>query len=400
MDVDGRRAMDTQLPQRDPDLLDADDYLTGPKLDNLWDWFCAANHEKMDLQTIFVKLVNSARKPYRDSLLHSPTLSMPGTSRNTSSECTVTEKLDAPHARQQPHHRDDTPGAQLVYRTLAIAEDSLQTKQIIINQLQDRIRDMDQEQQEFKKKVEEEKGRLELDLRTEQAKCHALATDLVEQVARADELQDRITDMDQEQKAFKQKVQNEKRQLELDLAAVKEKHDKCLTDKKLMVNQLQDRIRDMDLEQKAFKQKVQGEKRRLKIDLAAVRAEHDKCHDLTPTYVAIRSASSDLWIQMCKDDIQRVQFVGALGVFELLQHSEGLVSFKSAYFDDTYLSFVESSFTLKSYEGIDSTDSTKNKFRLLWSDNAEVKIEPADVEGRFLDHGALFHIIVIDYTSV
>ncbi|KAF8457040.1 hypothetical protein BDZ91DRAFT_767322 [Kalaharituber pfeilii] len=57
---------------RDRDLLSSDTYLTDTALDQLWDWFCNANMKQMDPQFIFVKLVNTARNPYKDQLESRP----------------------------------------------------------------------------------------------------------------------------------------------------------------------------------------------------------------------------------------------------------------------------------------------------------------------------------------
>ncbi|KAF8460743.1 hypothetical protein BDZ91DRAFT_413421 [Kalaharituber pfeilii] len=332
--------MDTEHPQRDRDLLDADSYLTDAQLDSLWDWFCAASHERMDLQFIFVKLVNAARKPYRDTLLTSPALFTPGTSHYTPSECTITENLDLLEAQQQSHS-EDKPAAQVVYRALAIAEDSLQTKQTIINQLQDRIMDMDQEQQKFKQKIEEEK-----------------------------------------------------RQLELDLATVRSEHEKCddlttdITCKLGIINQLSDEVMELNQEQQEFQQKIEDEKRQLGLELATLRAEHDKCQNLTPTYVAIKSDKSNRCFELNNGQLRQAYTVNSFGIFELVQHTNGTVSFISTCFPNTYLSFSESRFKARTTsERIDSTCSTSETFRLHWREDATVKIEPADVPGRFLNIG-------------
>ncbi|KAF8464695.1 hypothetical protein BDZ91DRAFT_251819 [Kalaharituber pfeilii] len=130
----------------------------------------------MDPQMIFVKLVNSARKPYRDSLLHARGQFTPGTTRYTPSECTTTE--DIAEGQQPSHEGEDKSAIQALHTDLTITLDSLQTKQMIINQLQDHIRAMDQEQQEYERKVQGEKQKLELDLKTiraEHEQCPNLA---------------------------------------------------------------------------------------------------------------------------------------------------------------------------------------------------------------------------------
>jgi len=44
---------------RDRDLIPTDELLTDDALDELWAWFCGAAKDGIDLQLIFVKLVNS-----------------------------------------------------------------------------------------------------------------------------------------------------------------------------------------------------------------------------------------------------------------------------------------------------------------------------------------------------
>ncbi|RPB27937.1 hypothetical protein L211DRAFT_474815 [Terfezia boudieri ATCC MYA-4762] len=55
-------------PARDIDLLDTDQFLSNEELDELWDWFFAASAEGMDAELVFVKLINSARNPYRHNI--------------------------------------------------------------------------------------------------------------------------------------------------------------------------------------------------------------------------------------------------------------------------------------------------------------------------------------------
>lgn len=52
-------------PARDVALLDTDQFLPNEELDELWEWFFTASAEGMDPELVFVKLINSARNPYR-----------------------------------------------------------------------------------------------------------------------------------------------------------------------------------------------------------------------------------------------------------------------------------------------------------------------------------------------
>ncbi|KAF8475497.1 hypothetical protein BDZ91DRAFT_709766, partial [Kalaharituber pfeilii] len=117
---------------RDWDLMDADDYLSESKLDSLWEWFCAANEEKLDLQMIFVKLVNTARKLYRSNVL-SHRLPSSGSSHYTPTLC------ETPQQSHESHK-------------LAIAETLLQAKEAKIQDLQESFLHIEQEQQQHKKK--------------------------------------------------------------------------------------------------------------------------------------------------------------------------------------------------------------------------------------------------------
>lgn len=50
-------------PPRDPSLLDADQFLSGDDLDELWEWFHTAHADNIDPELVFVKLINSVRNP-------------------------------------------------------------------------------------------------------------------------------------------------------------------------------------------------------------------------------------------------------------------------------------------------------------------------------------------------
>ncbi|KAF8462109.1 hypothetical protein BDZ91DRAFT_797385 [Kalaharituber pfeilii] len=282
--VESTRTDHVEVLQRDRDLMEADDYLTESKLDSLWTWFSAANRNMMDLQMIFVKLVNSVRKPYRDNLLLSRSLSTPGgTSRYTPSECTITEYLAE---EQQPHYSEDQ-SLQVLHTNLTIAEDSLRTKQITINQLQDRITRMEQQHREYE-------------------------------------------------------------------------------------------------------QRVQGEKQQLERDLATIRAEHEKSRNLKPTYVAIKSGHwGEKYIQMTNDRVRVAKSIGPTETFELVRHPNGMVSFKSTCFPDTYMSAEAFNVRpgVRNYGGsvtCSNTCGSREKFWIHWPADARVGIEPVDFPGRFL----------------
>ncbi|KAF8454844.1 hypothetical protein BDZ91DRAFT_747031 [Kalaharituber pfeilii] len=176
--------------KRDPYLTRADEILTDDKLDNLWGWFRSASQNNIPSQMIFARLVNAARYPYYDNLLLARHTLSPGPTPYTPSECTVSA------GPAESHQRPDSEEGHFVIKTLqaglAIAEESLQTKQRIIKQLEDSLqmkqamvdqlegcmKQMENKQQEYKEKVE----KLECDLaslRAEQGKSANIASKLV-----------------------------------------------------------------------------------------------------------------------------------------------------------------------------------------------------------------------------
>ncbi|KAF8457103.1 hypothetical protein BDZ91DRAFT_701470 [Kalaharituber pfeilii] len=113
-------------PKRDRYLLIPDDILTDIDFDNLWEWFASALETNVDRQFIFVKLVNSVRKPYltqsRPTLTApsgNPFLSRTGTSY-TPSECMI---IDHTPGESQRHEDGDS-----VQKTSQIEELRLQLR--------------------------------------------------------------------------------------------------------------------------------------------------------------------------------------------------------------------------------------------------------------------------------
>ncbi|KAF8450065.1 hypothetical protein BDZ91DRAFT_786897 [Kalaharituber pfeilii] len=259
----------SEVPQRDRDLMEADDFLPDSKLDSLWEWFCAASQDNMDPQMIFIKLVNTVRKPYRDDILCSRGL--------------------------QPSRNEDV---QALQTKLSVAENSLQEKQKIIHELERRTREMEQDQQEYKQKVEADKRQLDLDLRS----------------------------MSEEHEKYQQKMEYDRIQLELDLRTI---------------------------------------------------TEYQRPLDLGPTKVAIKSAEgfSERYIQKVKEMVTATSAITPWSSFELFRHQDGTVSFKYYH--------VNLQQTSEEVSWSDSCGSTE-KFRLSWSGNSEVAIEPVDCPQRFL----------------
>ncbi|KAF8469744.1 hypothetical protein BDZ91DRAFT_655307 [Kalaharituber pfeilii] len=92
---------------------------------------------------------------------------------------------------------------------------------------------------------------------------------------------------------------------------------------------------------------------------------------------------------MTKDQVGMATSIGVLETFELIRHPDGMVSFKSTSFPDTYLSADGSNVQSGSsnaggYVGCSNTCGSREKFWIHWSANAKVGIQPADFPGRFL----------------
>ncbi|KAF8458734.1 hypothetical protein BDZ91DRAFT_742885 [Kalaharituber pfeilii] len=186
-----------EIQQRDRDLIpEADHFLTDDKLDGLWEWFCAASHDRFHPQMIFAKLMNAARKPYRENLVFArgQALITPSSTHYAPSEYTVTAGHVGEEGQEQPKPCEDIE----VLRTkLAIAEDSLQMKQMLLLQLEGRIKTMNQEMEDNRERLEGEKRQLELDLKNR----------------------------DQEHQAYKRETEDKRRQWEQHLASIRPEYE-------------------------------------------------------------------------------------------------------------------------------------------------------------------------------
>ncbi|KAF8455594.1 hypothetical protein BDZ91DRAFT_852749 [Kalaharituber pfeilii] len=107
----GAPSMCSRRPKRDCDLLIPDEILTDVDFDKLWDWFASVVETNLDRQLIFVKLVNSVRKPYLDHCrrnLTGPSRRLfpwqTGSTCYTPSDCTTTEY--GPVESQQEEEQD------------------------------------------------------------------------------------------------------------------------------------------------------------------------------------------------------------------------------------------------------------------------------------------------------
>ncbi|KAF8464282.1 hypothetical protein BDZ91DRAFT_849807 [Kalaharituber pfeilii] len=322
----------TRVPaqqHRDRDLTGSDELLTDETLDGLWEWFCnVANEDKFQSQLIFAKLVNAARKPYRDNHSlpqHCDRLFTPGTSRYASSECTS----GYIEGQQHPQQSEDKGTMEALSTKLAIAEDSAQTKktiikhledslqmkQTIVNQLEARIQGMEQELGEINLRHEGEKKQLDLDLkkvrqeyleykekeevekmqleskRTEmEGEKKQLELDLKkvrqeyieykekEEVEKM-QLESKLTEMDQMLQEYKQKVEGEKKQLELDLKKVRQEYLEYKETEEGERMQLESKLKEMDQSQQEYKQKVEDEKKQLELDLKKVQQDYLECKE-------------------------------------------------------------------------------------------------------------------------
>ncbi|KAF8453557.1 hypothetical protein BDZ91DRAFT_686781 [Kalaharituber pfeilii] len=142
--------------QRDPDLIQPDNYLTDGKLDKLWDWFGGAIQNKTDPQLIFVKLVNSVRKCYQGGHFSCTAESFGQGSLYTPTEFTATENVEP----LQPPCNETSP--EDLRASLAEVQAQVAIKEAMIDQLQDRIITMDKEREELIATKDREKNDLQL----------------------------------------------------------------------------------------------------------------------------------------------------------------------------------------------------------------------------------------------
>ncbi|KAF8464289.1 hypothetical protein BDZ91DRAFT_783715 [Kalaharituber pfeilii] len=363
----------TRVPaqqQRDRDLTGSDEFLTDETLDGLWEWFCnVVNEDKFQSQLIFAKLVNAARKPYRNNISlpqHRDQLFTPDTSHYASSEYTVTPGCI--EEQQHLEQSEDKVTLEGLSTKLAIAadsvqtkqtiikhlEDSMQMKQTIINQLETRIKGMEQELEENKLRHKEEKKQLELDLNKVQQEY----LDYKEK-GEGDrmQLESKLKEMDQMQQEYKQKAEGEKTQLALNL-------------------------RNMNLQYGQNKNKIENEKKSLERRLQVLQTEHEKCG---PCFV-LKSEQHKRFIDFSNGRAvaNSVRIPGMM-TFTLEKHSNEMVSFRASY-PTVYLSTDDRAAQNRSAAALklSETCGSKEMFWLHEDHQGGQYIEPVDFQGQFL----------------
>ncbi|KAF8453713.1 hypothetical protein BDZ91DRAFT_748798 [Kalaharituber pfeilii] len=349
-----------KLQQRDRDLMpEADDLLTDDTLDRLWEWFCMANNEKFQPQLIFAKLINGARKPYRDNrwVPHGYSVVTPGTSAYAPSEFAVTAEPAEVH--EPPDSRDETVATETLQTKLATAEDSLQTKQSIINQMEDalqskqtlinqleddlkkkqrviyqlekRVKKMDQEQEESRRIIEKERVQLELDCRKRDQE-HREHMETMQEERRQIEL--KFNEMTQEYHRYQRKAEEEKRKIEVDLKDMEQEHRQYKGSVEAEKIQLGMELKYIERAQREYKAEMEREKAQLERDLDTITAKHDSCG---PTQVILRSVHFGTFISVANGNVTATSETGEVETFKLLKHPNGTVSFQTNSFPINYL---------------------------------------------------------------
>ncbi|KAF8464290.1 hypothetical protein BDZ91DRAFT_783716 [Kalaharituber pfeilii] len=279
----------TRVPaqqQRDPDLTGSDEFLTDEKLDSLWEWFCnVGNEDIFHSQLIFAKLVNSARKPYRDNLSlpqHRDQLVTPDASRYASSGYTVTSGYI--EEQQHPEQSENKVTMEALRTKLAIAEDSAQTKQTIIKHLEDSL--------QMKQTI-------------------------------INQLEARIKGMERALEENELRYESEKKQLELDLKEVRQEYLEYKEKEEDEKMQLESKLTEMDQTQQEYEQEVKG----LQSSLQQLEAQHKKCgrfvlkSELHNTFIAVNTGLFGLPTLKAS-----TTFTGST-TFTLANHPNGMVSF-------------------------------------------------------------------------
>ncbi|KAF8464294.1 hypothetical protein BDZ91DRAFT_795878 [Kalaharituber pfeilii] len=331
--------------QRDRDLTGSDEFLTDEKLDSLWEWFCdMANEDKFQSQLIFAKLVNAARKPYRDSLSLrvSDGLFTPGTFSYTSSECRVT--AGCIEGQQHAEQSEDKVTMEVLSTRLAIADDSVQTKQTIIKNLED-------------------------SLQTKQTMIKHLEDSLQTKQTIINQLEVRAKGMEQELEESKLRYKAEKKQLELGLKEVQQEYLEYREKGEGEKMQLELNLNDMYQRQQVYQQMVENEKAllelklrndnrtidieksQLRMSLQVLQAEHEKCG----LRFVLRSEQYRTFIGFHNGRAIASSLLFGTMIFKLQKHPTDMVSFRANTHPTTYLTKRCFGFMKMEREGITSS---------------------------------------------
>ncbi|KAF8445449.1 hypothetical protein BDZ91DRAFT_853720 [Kalaharituber pfeilii] len=402
---------DLRIQRRDRDLMpEADEVLTDDKLDSLWEWFCMATNEKFQPQLIFAKLVNGARKPYRQNRPppHGYPLFTPGTSTYTPSECTIA--VGVAQVEQQPDTFEDTDTVETLQTKLVVAEDSLQAKQTIINQMEDALQTKqmlinqmqdalktkqalisqledslrmkqkvinelekrNQEQEERRRNIEEEKKKLELNSRKRDQQ-HREFGEKVEEERRQMEM--KLRELGQEFQESKEKVEKERRQMEMKLRELDQEFQEYKEKVEKERSQMEVHMESMDRNHRVYKDRVEGEKWQLRAQLQCIQEIERANQDKPLIQVSLRSAHHGTYISIANGRVTATREFSAVETFTLVKHLNGTVSFQTTSVTRSYLS-ADPKVKLR------STCGNEERFWLRsGSEDGSVFIEPVNSPG-------------------
>ncbi|KAF8457911.1 hypothetical protein BDZ91DRAFT_743602 [Kalaharituber pfeilii] len=303
----------------------------------------------------------------------------PGTTHYTPSECTVTDHSD---------HESAVILVQELNTKLAIADDSLQTKQIFIDQLEARIKELDQQLGNNKEKAECERRELEVNLENmNQRYCK-----FKENVAgEKRQLELDLENMDKECQAYKKTAQEERKQLELELENMSQQHQAYKEEAEGKRRQLELDLDNMDKEYVQYKEMAEGERKQLERNLMTIGAAHEHCGKLGPARVVLKSSYWHFkpYIEVENQRLTMNTPFNLSRGFAMLIYPDGMVSFQTIALPIKYLSADASDVmpgvnNLGGTVMLSGTCGSREKFWLHLSENDAVFIEPVDFRGRFL----------------
>ncbi|KAF8466023.1 hypothetical protein BDZ91DRAFT_726243 [Kalaharituber pfeilii] len=114
--------------------------------------------------------------------------------------------------------------------------------------------------------------------------------------------------------------------------------------KQSLIDQLQEQLTTMNNKHEELIRTSEREKQESKHQSNALKERYERqlgtAHDPTPTYVAIKSATfNDRYVRMISDQGTAEVFtsIGGWEIFQLMRHGKGIVSFKSTWLNDAYL---------------------------------------------------------------
>ncbi|KAF8461635.1 hypothetical protein BDZ91DRAFT_736730, partial [Kalaharituber pfeilii] len=348
----------TKFASRDPDLTHPDPHLTQTKLDQLWDWFQHATQQNTDPQHIFAKLVNSVRNCYLDeNPVHAQDVPLhePGEPAQVANcdvpkaveRASVLEEVRAAIEHVQEQVAATTASIYCIYKGLGE-----------LNLPGDLVKDVDIVGWEIDEKPTKEISLKEVMLGT---------------VHKANELQTYFNSL---------KARCDR---QLDLTAHPGPHYVP--------------IGDASTEEHGKKAETTGHQccrkpggssssleqaKELSPNFNSVSAQSEKqlgtSLNLVPTYVAIMSANFvHHYVQMISDQgtVQACTSINGWSIFELIRPRKGVVSFKSTWLTDGYLSANPPAHTQKDKPW----DGWKVECKPSCGKNEEFRILPTEHEG-------------------